>query len=167
MGDRFLEQYGGQSTDQLIAMENEYRIDSLVLAFEQAIDQKAYDHGMDALSDEEAVVLAIEALEREVNNGGYMLFFTNSSVEYAPMILHALGRIDCPYTQSVTERAIEALAIDGPLTVENIEEVIAESDPDVRDELAKCDDLYFQGQEDIAGRLFEFIRNNRSGIRIP
>jgi hypothetical protein len=35
-GDRFLEGYDGQTTEQLLAMENEYRIDSLVLAFEDA-----------------------------------------------------------------------------------------------------------------------------------
>jgi hypothetical protein len=33
-GSEFLEQYGGQSVTDLIALEERYRIDSLVLAFE-------------------------------------------------------------------------------------------------------------------------------------
>ena len=61
----FLDAYGGQTTDELIALESEYRIDSLVLAFEAALDAKA-EH-----SKQERVVLAVEAVEREVNNGGF------------------------------------------------------------------------------------------------
>ena len=34
----FLEAYDGQSTDELIALEGQFRIDSIVLAFEAALD---------------------------------------------------------------------------------------------------------------------------------
>jgi hypothetical protein len=68
-GPKFLEGYSGQSTDQLLSLEADYRTDSLVLAFEQAIIQKAERNGVKSLSDEERIVLAVEALEREVNNG--------------------------------------------------------------------------------------------------
>jgi hypothetical protein len=34
---KWLEGYSGQTTEELIALEGEYRIDSLVLAFEQAL----------------------------------------------------------------------------------------------------------------------------------
>jgi hypothetical protein len=37
---KWLDSYSGQTADQLLALEGEYRIDSLVLAFEQALDQK-------------------------------------------------------------------------------------------------------------------------------
>jgi len=52
-------------------MEDGYRVDSLVLAMESALDAK----DRRTLSPEERVVLAVEALEREVNNGGYDQFF--------------------------------------------------------------------------------------------
>ena len=57
-GTNWLDGYSGQTTDELIALEGEYRTDSLVLAFEQALMAK------DELTDEEKVVLAVEALER-------------------------------------------------------------------------------------------------------
>ena len=66
MADAFLEGYEGQSTEELLGLEGEYRLDSLVLAFEQAIQGKAPD----SISTEESYVLAVEGLEREVNNGG-------------------------------------------------------------------------------------------------
>jgi hypothetical protein len=37
----WLDGYSGESVDELIALEGTYRTDSLVLAFEQAMDQKA------------------------------------------------------------------------------------------------------------------------------
>jgi hypothetical protein len=37
---KWLDEYSGQTTHELIALQREYRTDSLVLAFEQALDQK-------------------------------------------------------------------------------------------------------------------------------
>jgi len=66
---KWLDRYSGESTEELIALENEYRLDSIVLAFGQGLYQKAARSGIEPLTAEEHVVLAIEALEREVNNG--------------------------------------------------------------------------------------------------
>lgn len=66
----WLDGYSGQTIDELIALEGKYRIDSLVLAFEQMVDQKIARDGADNVADEEFVILAVEAMEREVNNGG-------------------------------------------------------------------------------------------------
>ncbi len=82
---KFLKDYSGQTVEQLLALEGECRIDSLVLAFEQAVDQKAVREGAGAVNVEERVILAVEALEREVNNGGYEQFFLNSTLEFAPI----------------------------------------------------------------------------------
>jgi len=69
-----LDGYAGQTLEQILALEGEYRVDSLVLVFEQALDQKAARAGVQSLTKEERVLLAVEALEREVNNGGYGQF---------------------------------------------------------------------------------------------
>ncbi len=77
----WLDEYSGQTVDELLSMEAEYRIDSLVLAFEQAVDQKKDRDGDGALSAQERVILAIEALES----------------------------IGCPKTSRITQNAIDAL----------------------------------------------------------
>src|SRR6266404_3594696 len=89
---KWLDAYSGQTTSQLLGLEHEFRVASLILGFEQAIDQKAAREGNDHLTKEEFMVLAIEALEREVNNGGYRQFFINSSREYTPTIVDTDGR---------------------------------------------------------------------------
>src|SRR2546421_9028027 len=102
---QWLDRYNGESFDELVALEGSYRIDSLVLAFEEAMDQKAARVGENKLTGEERVILAVEALERELNNGGYGQFFLNTPA-YAPIIVDALRRIGCPKVAEITDRAV-------------------------------------------------------------
>ena len=87
-----LDGYSGQTVSELLALEDSHRVDSLLWAFEEAINQKAARVGEDNLTIEERIVLAVEALEREVNNGGYDQFFVNS-MEYAPLIVEGVNAI--------------------------------------------------------------------------
>jgi hypothetical protein len=115
---RWLDGYSGETVDELLALEGKHRTDSLVLAFEQAIDQKAARVGEHNLSDEECIILAIEALEREVNNGGYGQFFVNSSREYAPKIVQG-----CLQTAEITQKALNVVQ-ETPMIVPPSEAVV-------------------------------------------
>jgi hypothetical protein len=161
---KWLDGYASQSVDQLLSLEGQFRIDSLVLAFAEAIGQKAAREGMELLTDEERIILAVEALEGEVNNGGYGQFFFNSSREYAPFIVESLRRIGCPRTAEVTRRALEALQLPN-LTVEAIQKVMAEKSEERDKALELCDALYFKRPEDIESQLFAFIKKNKGKIR--
>ena len=143
MSSDFLESYSGQTTEQLIALDKRYRIDSLVLAFEQGIQQMAEKR---PLTQEETYVLAVEALEREVNNGGYSQFFSNSSNEWADTVAGALRAIGCPKTADISEKAVASR--------EN------------EKALAECDERYYANDEPIADRLFDWIKRNRAQIRL-
>jgi hypothetical protein len=156
--------YSGQSVSQLLSLEGKYRTDSLVLAFEQAISQKAKRDGVQSLTDEERIVLAVEALEREVNNGGYDQFFVNSSREFAPTVVGALQHIGCKKTATITRRAITALGI-SDLTSEAIDAAMAEGDEQRLAKLNRYDDSYYKCAEPVAERLFAFIKANKTGIR--
>lgn len=161
MPDAFLESYGGQSTEQLLALAGQFRIDSLVLAFEQAIQAKPSGQ----VSTEESYVLAIEGLEREVNNGGYLQFFGNSSGEFAPVIEAALRAIGCPKTADITRDAIAALRVDS-LTADVVAAAAYGEDAGIASALAACDDRYYANDEPIADRLFQWIARNTQRIRV-
>jgi Domain of unknown function (DUF4375) len=189
----WLPEYSGQSVDQVLALVDRYRVDSLVIALEQAVDQKSARVGEQNLSQEERIILAVDALEREVNNGGYSQFFTNSSSEYAPIIHEALERIECPEVARITRRAIEALT-PSTWTPDAITQSVSAYASDERQrwartrglsfkrlpvdpnlptkhdaiwiELDQCDQLYYRAAEDIAGKLFEFVKANKHAIQI-
>ena len=161
---KWLEAYDGQSTDDLIALEGEYRTDSIVLAFEMALDQKESRVGEAGLSDEERVVQAVEALEREVNNGGYGQFFTNTSHAYAPVIVDALARIGCREAAEITQAAIDAVGLEGPMTSDAIEDAM-ENDDESRDEkLVACNNRYYETVGDLSEPLQNFIKASKDKI---
>ena len=162
----FLEEHGGQSLEELIAMEATHRIDSLVLAIESALERKAEDRGAASLSSAERVVLAVEALEREVNNGGYDQFFLNSSRAYAGDLERALRSIGCPEQADIARRAVAALAIKGAVTAESVEAAHSAGGDDLMDALSSLDDEYYACDEPIADRLFAFVKANRAAIRL-
>jgi hypothetical protein len=161
---KWLDRYSGQSTEELIALEGLFRTDSIVLAFEQALDQKAQRRGDGALSEQERIILAVEALEREVNNGGYAQFFANSSKEYAAVIVDALNRIGCPPVAELTGAAIDALGIAGALTVDAIDRAMSSGHGERTGKLSRCDEQYFRLSADLAQPLLEFIKSNRTEI---
>jgi hypothetical protein len=162
---QWLDGYSGQTVDDLIALEGKYRTDSIVLAFEQAIDQKAARVGDAKLTAEERTILAIEALEREVNNGGYGQFFLNSSREYAPIIVQSLRRIGCPKTAEITQKALKIVQ-ETPITDEEIDTGTWEENEERQDALGECDNLYFERPENVEERLFAFIKTNRTRIAL-
>lgn len=155
--------YSGQSAKELLSSEGQYGTASLVLGFEHGIQNKAKRKGEHSLSEEERFVLAVEALEREVNNGGYEQFFTNASWVFAPIIVRALQRIGCPVTAAITQTAIDALGI-SELSVETINTVMRKKDPNLDIKLEWCDEAYYTGPEPIADRLFAYIKANRHRI---
>ena len=164
--DRWLDAYAGQTTDQLIALEAEYRTDSLVIAFEQALMTKAVCDGVASLTAEERVVLAVEAVEREVNNGGFEQLFTDASKALAPYFVESLEAIGAGEAETLTRQAIEALGIEGPLTIEAIDRAM-DRESDARDDaLADCDDRYYDLAGDLAGHVFAYIKANRARIRL-
>ena len=108
-------------------------------------------------------MLAIEALEHEVNNGGYNQFFVNSSVEYAPCIVEALRRIGCPKTAAITQDAIATLRLP-VIAVAETEKIIHVDDDRRNKALSKCDGRFFERPESIEDRLFTFIKANKRKI---
>jgi hypothetical protein len=163
---RWLDGYSGQSTDELIALDGAFRTDSIVLAFEQAINNKAARVGHRNLTPSERVVLAVEALEREVNNDGYNGLFSAAS-EHVPELVSALSAIGSDVVADLTRSAIAALGIDGPLTPEAVESAMYDDDEGRNDRLEECDLAYYEAAGDLAPPLLAYIAANRDQIGLP
>jgi hypothetical protein len=162
---KWLDGYSGETLEELIALADEYRIDSLLAALEEALNQKVEDLGEHELSDEERIVLAVVALEREVSSGGYAQFFANASGQYTPIIVNSLLLIGCLEASNVTSGAINALGI-VDFSPEAIDEAL-EAENDERDEqLEECDGLFSSAGEDISGQLFDFVRAHQDAIQL-
>jgi hypothetical protein len=157
----WLASYSGETTRKLIDLERTFRKDSIVVAFEQAIDQKSFRIGsVDLLTQEERVVLAVEALEREVNNGGYDQFFLNTSEALVTEVVGSLDLIGRGDLAKLTQRAIDIAASHGGSRSDLLDAEVVEA-------LGQCDSEYFQIAGDLAEPLFEFIKHAQERISLP
>lgn len=118
------------------------------------------------LTPTERVVLAVEAMEREVNNGGFNQFFYNSSNEYAGELVAALREIGLSSVAGIAERALGAIGAQPDWTCDQFEEASVDPDEATMAELNACDDEYYASEDAIAEKLFDYIKANRSEIRI-
>jgi len=164
---KWLDGYAGESLDDLIALAVSHRVDSIVVAVEQALQKRANQVGLTGLSDTEVTVLAVEALEREVNNGGYHQFFLNAP-ELAPFVVDALECIACHRTADISANAISLLGLRQSFTATQVKNAL-DNDPDgklIEILYDQCDGPYHDTGEPITDRLFDYVRKNRASIRL-
>ena len=161
-----LDGYSRQSVDELLALASTHSVASLVMAFDEAISQKVDSDDIEQLTREEQIVLAVEYLERLVNNGGYESFLEQCPYRLVQIVVDGLRQIGCPKTAEITGKAIAAVPVKYlkdqyifPFTSENRK---------AKSILASCDDRYFENDEGydegIARKLFEFIKLNKDRI---
>lgn len=154
--------YAGQDTAEILACKGTHRIDSLLCALEQAIELRQNRFPDVGTTAEERTLLAIMALQREVNNGGYHQFFSNSSCKYALTIVPALESIGCATVAALSQRAIEALSVH-PLTLQAIEDSILKPNPG-RDRALDALDKRFYKIFEIEPKLFTFVESHHQAF---
>ena len=164
---RWLDGYTGQTTDDLLGLEDEFRSDSIVLAFEAGIAVKAERlGGTDRLTEEERVVLAVEAMEREVNNDGFDGLF-RIAPDIVPDLIRALVAIGRPDVAEIVTEAIAALGLAGDPTSDAVAAAMDVDDDDRDDRLGHLDARYYATAGDVADPLLAYIRQAPGAIVLP
>ena len=164
---RFLDGYGGQTTEGLLALEDEYRPDSIVLAFEAGVAAKAERlGGSDRLTMAERVILVVEALEREVNSDGFDGLF-RVAADIVPDLVGALVAIGRPDVAEIAAAAIAALRLSGDPTPDAVAAAMDVDDDDRDDRLGRLDDRYYATAGDLADPLMAYIRGATDEIVLP
>jgi hypothetical protein len=157
----FLDKYSGESVDELIAMSATHRVDSIVLAFDEALNQKP------TLTDTEKVIVVIESFERQVNNGGFNAFCFNTPY-HVKGASDSLKKIGCPKSAALLENALLILGVKSRTTELEIQTLAADATTEQDEQLDKLDaDFYRLSTESIENNLFEFIKLNRDEISFP
>jgi len=111
------------------------------------------------------VILAVEAVEREVNNGGFSQFFFNSSREYAYFAPVAFRLIHAPQTAELCSKALALVTQGRLLNSAELQESVASLDEDLEEQLNQLDSLYYKSAEEpLAEKLLQYIKLNRECI---
>jgi hypothetical protein len=103
-------------------------------------------NGLAAFSRAERYVYAIEAMVREVNNGGWDQFFRNSSGALAPDLVPALEAIGSTKNLSIARRALKIFGEVTQAGADNPWEAL--------------EGEFYENPEDLEAMMLEFIAKN-------
>ena len=71
-----------------------------------------------------------------------------------------------PEIAAIAERAIKAIGAQPDWTHDDFEDAAADPEDAIMNELNDCDSAYYDTEDNIAGRLFEYIKANRDDVRL-
>jgi len=119
------------------------------------------ESGLDSLNEYERTILVTQALEGEVNNGGFLQFFDNSLSALAGEAEAAFRRIGAKKTAAICRRALKLFPQGLPADWEErrayLDEHVTEA---VEEKLEKCDDAFYRYEDDLEALNVAYVREH-------
>ncbi len=158
----------GKTTDEILSHERDDKKDDVYFALLWRIGQKIDRNGWDHLTDTERRLVAVQALEGEVLNGGFDQYFFNSTGNDAEVALAGLKDIGAKIAASLLERAMAVFPggrppADRQQRWKAMDQIKSSSKP----VWEKCDDEFYKFQEDLSQMSLAYARTNRAQIILP
>ena len=155
------ENHKNMSIDEILQMEDPT---SAIIELDDRVNELSdYGEDLSKLTEPQKVLLFVENLEREVNNGGFHQFYFNSSGDYAHETLDALKTIGANKMADILTKANSVWPnqqVPKDRTKrENIQETIEEQAAPVWDE---CDNVFYAYPDDIAGLLLKYVKQHKA-----
>jgi hypothetical protein len=142
------------SIDEILAQSRDVDV---LIALHQKMSQKCAASGFNGLSEAEKVVLCVEDLEGEVNNGGFHQYFLNSDGELIHETPAALEAIGAGYTAAIVRRACSVFPEGSPPKdrTERQESLLVlgrEADA----QLSRLDDEFYAYKDDLSRLVIDY-----------
>ncbi|MBU2019670.1 MAG: DMP19 family protein [Bacteroidetes bacterium] len=163
---------GGQSnkTDSTYMIEEILKIEdptNAIIELDTKLNEISdYGNNINVLSDAEKVVLFVENLEREVNNGGFNQFFFNSSGDFANETLEALKLIGANKTAEIVIRAYNEWP-NTNIPSERLERqnILEEIEDKAEETWNNCDTQFYEYNDDISSLLLIYVKANKNEFK--
>ncbi len=121
-----------------------------------------YGMNMDALTASERVFYIVQALETEVNNGGFEQFFWNSDGEFANDAEQSLMKIGAENTSFIVRKALVALDEVLPTNQSERQNLLSQTDESVQKTLAECDCDFYNDTDYLEELSYRFVLKNEN-----
>lgn len=139
--------------------------DFVVAMIEHLENKTRYGDDMSVLSKAERIFYITQALEMEVNNGGFSQFFYNSSGNFSGELVSAFTAIGAKATAAICRKAIAAFGRDIPVDRDEREKMLDEMDSDEIDEiLDECDSAFYDYEDDLNELNYNFVMKNKESF---
>ena len=138
----------------------------VIIAMSSWIGRKSnYGDNMAVLSPEEQVFYICNLLEGEVNNGGFVQFFDNSSGNHANRAPECLEAIGAVRTAEICRKALasfpQPLPVDWKKRREFLDEFLTE---DVEEVLEECDSAFYDYEDDLEHLAYSYIQAHKNSF---
>jgi len=139
---------------------------SFAIALSDLVFPRWERDGFDELTSAERVAYCVDALEREVNNGGFQQFFWNSSGDTAAETLGALEAIGAAAAAGILRRALAVFPTARPPVAREARIALLEELPaQATATWSTLDDEFYAYPDDLAALLRQFVLAHREGFR--
>jgi Domain of unknown function (DUF4375) len=133
-----------------------------IIKLDNYISEKCeWGHSLAELSPPEKTFYLNQALEREVNNGGFWQYFRNSSGNLAHETVQSLNDINAFKTSKILASAIEYFPDKKvPVDRDLRNTVIDDIEADAKEQWNKFDQQFFKYEDNLHELNIEFVRKN-------
>ena len=158
----------GTSILEILSHRGEVDDLSLASSIGYQLSEKIENSGIEALTNEERYFYAVYELDNEVNNGGYLQYFDNSSGDLAYLIIDALQTIGSNETLNITRDAIDLYGNTPPKKRNERTKEIIELTNNYEDNIwDNCESVYYEiTEENIGALLIDFVDSNKDKIKL-
>lgn len=158
----------GTSIPDILSHRGKEEDSSLAYSIGFQLMEKIEKYGIENLTNEEKWFYAVYELDNEVNNGGYLQYFDNSSGDLAYLIIDALQTIG---SKKVLESTKSALDIYGKMPSKDREERMNEITTitnDYENNLwDECDSFFYDIEdENIESLLIDYVASNNKKFKL-
>ena len=136
---------------------------AFVVAMTEHLDSKTnYGDDMSVLSEAERIFYITQTLEMEVNNGGFLQFFYNSSGNFSNELVSAFTAIGANATAAICQKAIAAFGRDIPVDRDEREELLDELESDeIVEILEECDSAFCEYEDNLNEMNYIFVMKHK------
>ncbi len=143
--------------------------ENFIVALDQYIAEKCeYGDKMEVLNVDQRVLYITQALEMEVNNGGFAQFFFNSDGCFGNELVASFEKIGAKKTAEICKKAISIYGDKVPTDRDEREEILTPDDEKeeerIEEILDECDDAFFEYEDDLLELNYQFIINNKESF---
>ena len=139
----------------------------VVMEIDTYLNKKSeYGEKIEKLNSSQRVLLIVQNLEREINNGGFHQFYWNSSGDYANETVDALNKIGAEKTAGIVNKANSEFP-KGIVPSDRQKrwskmKLISENSKTNWD---KCNDEFYKYQDNLTELLIAFVIKNKADFK--
>jgi len=122
-----------------------------------------YGEEIERLTESQKIVLLVENLETEINNGGFNQFFFNSSGDFTHETITALKTIKAFKTADIVSKSISVWPNQNVPKERVRRQAILENIVEKADVVwNECDEEFYKYEDNITKLLFDYVKANKS-----